>query len=152
MLHRRARASKKCQPMLNLALVCSFSAKGSSHIAISVWLENNQQPFWLEHTAKEPAPYQEDAEELAAEPGDVQKHEHRQNVGFDRNLNKFFKEWGDQAGWGMWADGSAGRNEYRKRGWMNKMVGLLAALHLGHEERIQDLMETLLPCVLYVSK
>ena len=138
--------------MLNLALVCSFSAKGSSHIAISFWLENNQQPFWLGHTTKEAAPCEEAAREVAAESGDVQKHEHRQNTVVDRNLIKFFKDWGDDAGWGMWADGSVGRNEYRKRGWMNKMVGLLGAMHLGHEERVQELLATPLPCALYVSK
>ena len=52
--------------------------------------------------------------------------------------------------WGMWADNR--RNEYRKRGWMNKMVGLLAALHLGDQEKVDNLMEVLLPFVLYASK
>ena len=86
--------------MLNLALVCSFSAKGSSHIAISVWLENNQQPFWLEHTTKEPAP---NDEEVAAEPaGDVQKHEWRQNVAplICRNSSKS-GETMQGGGWGV---------------------------------------------------
>ena len=137
--------------MLNLALVCSFSAKGSSHIAISVWLENNQQPFWLGHTTKEAAPCEEAAQEVAAESGEVQKHE-RPYLAVDRDLNRFFKEWKNDAGWGMWSEGSAGRNEFRKRGWMNKMVGLLGAMHLGHEERVQELLETPPPCDLYVSK
>ena len=52
--------------------------------------------------------------------------------------------------WGMWAYGM--KNEFRKRGWVSKMVALLAALHLNDMERVENLMEVLLQFVLCVSE